>query len=196
MKASRFLMRACSRRWDNLSRLAYGIPPPLKESAHGIFFIVGRQKSDPGSDFSSSQVDAAKLIGSALQKSDLSHIEGLISDGVRGRFVMKITNDADRIANELLDTARALSKHGLLSAQELAQVKVLCTPPPTYTAEKVIHIRTQKAKMSQTVFAGFLNVIASTVQKWESESSGKHPGGAAAKILQLIEKKGIESITV
>lgn len=53
-----------------------------KESAHGIFFIVGRQKSDPGSDFSSSQVDAAKLIGSALQKSDLSQIEGLISDGV------------------------------------------------------------------------------------------------------------------
>jgi putative transcriptional regulator len=40
------------------------------------------------------------------------------------------------------------------------------------------------------VFAGFLNVTPSTVQKWESESSGKHPGGAAATLLQLVEKKG------
>jgi putative transcriptional regulator len=50
--------------------------------------------------------------------------------------------------------------------------------------------------MSQAVFAGFLNVKTSTVQKWESESSGKHPGGAAAKLLQLIERRGIEAITV
>ena len=50
--------------------------------------------------------------------------------------------------------------------------------------------------MSQAVFAGFLNVTTSTVQKWESEASGKHPGGAAAKLLQLIDKKGIEVIAV
>ena len=109
---------------------------------------------------------------------------------------MKAIDSSDRVANELLETALALSKHGLLSVQELSQVKVLCSPPPIYTAEKVIEIRTQRAKMSQTVFAGFLNVKASTVQKWESETSGKHPGGAAAKLLQLIEKKGIEAITV
>jgi len=109
---------------------------------------------------------------------------------------MKATDSSDRIANELLETARALSKHRLLTAQEVSQVKVLCTPPPTYTAERVVEIRTQRAKMSQSVFAGFLNVKASTVQKWESETSGKHPGGAAAKLLQLIEKKGIEAITV
>ena len=42
-----------------------------KESAHGIFFLVGRQKSDSGSDFSDAQVDAAKMIGAALQKSSL-----------------------------------------------------------------------------------------------------------------------------
>lgn len=41
---------------------------------------------------------------------------------------MKATDNSDRIANELLETARALSKHRLLSAQELSQVKVLCTP--------------------------------------------------------------------
>ena len=109
---------------------------------------------------------------------------------------MTSAKKTDRIANELLETALALSKHKLLSAQELSQVKALCTPPPVYTAEKVARIRTRKAKMSQAVFAGFLNVTTSTVQKWESEASGKHPGGAAAKLLQLIDKKGIEVIAV
>lgn len=112
------------------------------------------------------------------------------------KFVMKTTSKTDRVAAELLEMALALSKHDLVSAQEMNQIKVLCTPPPVYTADKVVRIRTRKAKMSQTVFAGFLNVTTSTVQKWESESSGKHPGGAAAKLLQLIEKKGIEAIAV
>lgn len=53
-----------------------------KESAHGIFFLVGRQKSDPGSDFSDAQVDAAKIIGAALQKSSPQKIDDLVADGV------------------------------------------------------------------------------------------------------------------
>ena len=109
---------------------------------------------------------------------------------------MKMANKPDRVASELLETALALSKHNLLSVQDLDTVKALCTPPPVYTATKVVQIRTRKAKMSQAVFAGFLNVTTSTVQKWESASSGKHPCGSAAKLLQLIEKKGIEAIAV
>jgi putative transcriptional regulator len=50
--------------------------------------------------------------------------------------------------------------------------------------------------MSQSVFAGFLNVTTSTVQKWESPASGKHPGGAAIKLLQIIEKKRIDVLAV
>ncbi len=53
-----------------------------KESAHGIFFLVGRQKSDPGSDFSDAQVDAAKIIGAVLQKSSAEKIDVLVADGV------------------------------------------------------------------------------------------------------------------
>lgn len=68
--------------------------------------------------------------------------------------------------------------------------------PPTYAPERVAQIRIKKAKMSQSVFAGFLNVTTSTVQKWESPVSGKHPGGAAAKLLQIIEKNGIEALAV
>jgi len=39
-----------------------------------------------------------------------------------------------------------------------------------------------------------LNVSVSTVQKWESPTADKRPSGAAAKLLQLVEKKGIEAI--
>jgi putative transcriptional regulator len=52
------------------------------------------------------------------------------------------------------------------------------------------------AKMSQSVFAAWLNVSVSTVQKWESPTANKHPSGAAAKLLQMVETKGIESLLV
>lgn len=101
-----------------------------------------------------------------------------------------------RVASEMLEMATLLSKHGLLSKKDMSQVRVLCEPPPVYTSEKVVQIRMKKAKMSQAVFAGFLNVSPSTVQKWESECSGKHPSGSAAKLLQIIEAKGIEAIAI
>jgi len=53
-----------------------------KESVHGIFFIVGRQKSDPGTDFTNTQVDAAKVIGTALQRADQHALDTLIGEGV------------------------------------------------------------------------------------------------------------------
>jgi putative transcriptional regulator len=50
--------------------------------------------------------------------------------------------------------------------------------------------------MSQAVFASFLNLSSSMIQKWESRASGKHPAAATAKLLQIIEKKGIEALAV
>lgn len=96
----------------------------------------------------------------------------------------------------MLETATDLSKHGLLSKPELNAMRALCAPPPEYSAARVQTIRKTKAKMSQSVFATFLNVSVSSVQKWESPESGKHPNGAAAKLLQLIEEKGIDAMFV
>lgn len=102
----------------------------------------------------------------------------------------------DRISAEMSEMALLLKGHGLLCAHDLARFKALSMPPPVYTPARVAHIRVKKAKMSQAVFASFLNVTPSAVQKWESPASGKHPGGAAAKLLQIIEKKGIEVLAV
>jgi putative transcriptional regulator len=100
----------------------------------------------------------------------------------------------DRVLMEMMETAADLSRHGLLTKDDMAQLTALCTAPPVYTPRKVADIRTKKARMSQSVFADMLNVTVSAVQKWESPGSGKHPTGAAARLLQVIEKKGIEAL--
>ena len=105
-------------------------------------------------------------------------------------------NKTDRVSAEMVEMAVLLNKHEVISARSLDRIKALSSPPPIYTAKRVAQIRLKKAKMSQSVFAGFLNVTTSTVQKWESPASGKHPGGAAAKLLQIIEKKGIDAVAV
>jgi putative transcriptional regulator len=102
--------------------------------------------------------------------------------------------EKNRVLHEMMEMAQALQGHELISKQDMAKFKLICQSPPEYTAEKVAAIRVGKAKVSQSVLASILNVSVSAVQKWESPSSGKHPSGAAAKLLQLIDKKGLESI--
>lgn len=108
----------------------------------------------------------------------------------------KKTLEENRILNELLEMAQALQGHALITKQDMAKMNLLCQCPPEYTSEKVTAIRVEKAKVSQSVFASILNVSVSAVQKWESPNSGKHPSGAVAKLLQLIEKKGLEAIVI
>lgn len=52
-----------------------------KAGANGMFFIAGRKKSDPGTDFSDSHVAQAQLIGEALQKAETRRLDMLIDDG-------------------------------------------------------------------------------------------------------------------
>ena len=106
----------------------------------------------------------------------------------------KKPTDQSRILDEMMEMAQALQGHELISKQDMAKMKLLCQAPPEYTSEKVTYIRVKRAKVSQSVLATILNVSVSAVQKWESPSSGKHPSGAAAKLLQLIEARGLEAI--
>lgn len=99
-----------------------------------------------------------------------------------------------RMLRELLETAEQLNGYGVMSKPGMAAVQALCKAPPLYTPERVTNLRTKVAKMSQAVFAAFLNVSVSTVQKWESPTANKHPSGAAAKLLQLVEEKGVETL--
>lgn len=53
-----------------------------RESVHGIFYMAGRQKSDPGTDFTDAHIAQAQLLGQALQSADLQKLDALVEDGV------------------------------------------------------------------------------------------------------------------
>jgi putative transcriptional regulator len=106
----------------------------------------------------------------------------------------KKSSDDARMLRELLETAEDLNGYGVMSKPNMAKVRALCAQPPLYTADRVVNIRTRVAKMSQSVFASFLNVSVSTVQKWESPAADQHPSGAAAKLLQIVETKGVDAL--
>lgn len=106
----------------------------------------------------------------------------------------KKTCKSERVLRELLETTAEISAYGLVSKSDIARIKVLCEAPPEYTPAQIMFIRTGTAKMSQAVFASLLNVSISTVQKWESPVANKRPSGASARLLQLLERKGVNAL--
>jgi len=103
-------------------------------------------------------------------------------------------SQSSRVLRELFETAANASAYGLVSKGDMTRMKIMCEEPPLYTPERVLAIRTRIAKCNQVVFASLFNVSVSTVEKWESPTADKHPTGAAAKLLQLVEKKGVEAL--
>ena len=108
----------------------------------------------------------------------------------------KRTREEARMLKELLDTAADMSTYGVVSKTDMARIRALCEVPPLYTPERIVAIRTKVVKASQAVFATMLNVSVSTVQKWESPVANKRPSGISAKLLQMVEAKGVEALLV
>lgn len=50
-----------------------------KKHKEAIFFLAGREKSQPGSDFSDKEVEASKIIASGLQAADAQKIDELLA---------------------------------------------------------------------------------------------------------------------
>ena len=50
-----------------------------KKHKDAIFFLAGREKSDPGSDFSDHEVEAAKIVGAGLQAADSAKLDELVA---------------------------------------------------------------------------------------------------------------------
>ncbi len=60
---------------------------------------------------------------------------------------------------------------------------------PDYAPEDIQRLR-EANKVSQPVFARYLNTSESTVEKWES--GAKRPSGMALKLLAIVEKHGLQ----
>ena len=90
------------------------------------------------------------------------------------------------------ETASDLHRLGFIHKRNMHKLDALCLAPvPNYSSEKIRALRDQ-LKLSQAVLAAVLNTSLSTVRKWEGGE--KHPSGPSSKLLDLLERKGLEAV--
>lgn len=98
--------------------------------------------------------------------------------------------------NEILDIAHEMAKDlfkvGAMDEITMHMIDVLCLPPKRFFNPEDIK-RIRKANhVSQAVFAVFLGIGKTTVQQWEQGQ--KKPNGAAQRLLDLIDRKGLAAL--
>jgi putative transcriptional regulator len=91
------------------------------------------------------------------------------------------------------DTAHGLVRIGAMDKQTLRQFDALTVSPVQNLSPKQIRSIRARAHVSQAVFAAILNTSVSTIQKWEIGE--KRPSGPSLKLLNLIQRKGIEALS-
>lgn len=96
------------------------------------------------------------------------------------------------ILEEMHETAKDLHAAGVMNQVTMREFDRLCLPPVEPLAPvEIKHIR-EISRMSQAVFARFLNTSISTVQKWEI--GNKKPTGTALKLLHIVQRKGVDAL--
>jgi len=90
------------------------------------------------------------------------------------------------------ESVEGLYDAGLVDAITMHEFNAMCLTPIERLSPREIKSLRLREKVSQGVFALYLNISVSTVQQWER--GDKHPRGIALKILNLIYKKGLQAI--
>ena len=97
-----------------------------------------------------------------------------------------------RILDAVHGTARDLHAAGFVSMRRMKEYEALClVPVPEYSGETIRALR-ERYKISQAVLASILNTSVSTVRQWEIGE--KHPSGPSLKLLNLLDRKGLEAV--
>lgn len=112
------------------------------------------------------------------------------------KSVMAKTPERKRAKSALLeaiyDTATGLHAHGVIDKRRMSTYAALCLETvPEYSSAQIRALRTS-LHLSQPVFAGVLNTSVSTVRSWEQ--GDKKPSGPSLKLLNLIDRKGLEAV--
>lgn len=105
---------------------------------------------------------------------------------------MATTKRESRILDEMHETSHGLHRAGLITKRRMGEFDALCHLDVHEMAPQKIKSLREQAHVSQAVFAAVLNTSLSTVQKWEV--GDKKPSGPSLKLLNLIERKGLEAV--
>jgi putative transcriptional regulator len=98
----------------------------------------------------------------------------------------------NRISEVVYETAKDLYNAGAIDKTTMREFDALCLPKvPRYTPDQIKTIR-ENCKASQKVFAAYMNISPSSLQKWET--GARKPDNIAYKLLSLVDKKGLEAL--
>ena len=96
------------------------------------------------------------------------------------------------VLSSIHDTMSGLHKAGVVKTETMREFDKLCLAPVEKLVAKQIAELRRREKVSQPVFAKYLNVSKSAVCQWESGE--KNPDGAALKLLNIVRTKGLEAL--
>jgi putative transcriptional regulator len=88
------------------------------------------------------------------------------------------------------ETAKGLFNANIINIVTMREFDEIClTKVEDLSPRQIKNIRLRE-KVSQPVFAKFLNTTLSTVRQWEQ--GDKHPRGTSLKLLNLVAEKGLQ----
>lgn len=90
------------------------------------------------------------------------------------------------------ETAVGLYESGIIDKKTMKDFDQSClTTVRDFTGSEIKELR-KRERVSQTIFAYYLNVTKDYVSKWERGE--KKPAGTALKLLSLVARRGLASI--
>ncbi|MCL4794243.1 MAG: DNA-binding transcriptional regulator [Bryobacteraceae bacterium] len=90
------------------------------------------------------------------------------------------------------ELAADLHEAGLIGKRTMRRFDESCLTPVAPMPPPRIKAIRERERVSQSVFASYLNVTTSLVSQWERGE--KNPSGPALKLLALVEKRGLSAV--
>ncbi len=90
------------------------------------------------------------------------------------------------------ETMEALYDIGSIDKQTMREFDEACLTPVSAISPQEIKAIRERERMSQPVFARYLNVSKNLISDWERGT--RKPGGPALRLLTVVQKKGIQAI--
>jgi len=98
---------------------------------------------------------------------------------------------ATRALKEVHEGAKDLFKAGAISAQRMAEFDSLCLSPTEYSPSEIKTLRKRTGK-TQAELARHMGISLSTLRQWEI--GAKKPSSPSLKLLDILDRKGLEGI--
>jgi putative transcriptional regulator len=105
---------------------------------------------------------------------------------------MKTTQYRDDVSASIHELAETLYTHGVIDKKTMREFDETCLVPVTQMSANEIKTLRERERVSQPVFAAYLNVSKNLVSDWER--GVKKPSGPALKLLSLVREHGLAAL--